>query len=170
MPEFLEITPDKFIHSPFHLIGSVWQLIAAEKNGQVNAMTASWGGLGVMWGKNVAYTVVRPQRYTKEFMDASDTFSISFFGDCYRDMLHYMGTTSGRDADKVVEAGLTVLHDGQTSYFEEATAVIICRKMYAQEMHENCFIEKEKADKWYPNKDFHMLYISEIEKILMKEE
>ena len=107
MSEFHEINPDKFIQSPFHLIGKVWQLIAAEKDGKVNAMTASWGGLGVMWGKNAAYIVIRPQRYTKEFVDTAETFSLSFFGDCYRDMLTYMGTVSGRNEDKIAETGLT---------------------------------------------------------------
>lgn len=128
MSEFHEINPDKFIQSPFHLIGKVWQLIAAEKDGKVNAMTASWGGLGVMWGKNAAYIVIRPQRYTKEFVDSAQTFSLSFFGDCYRDMLTYMGTTSGRGEDKIAETGLSVLYDGKTPYFAEATAVMLCKK------------------------------------------
>lgn len=168
MSEFHEISPDKFTQSPFHLIGKIWQLICAEKDGRVNAMTASWGGLGVMWGKNVAYIVIRPQRYTKEFVDTSDTFSLSFFGDCHRDMLTYMGTVSGRDENKIGEAGLTVLHDGKTPYFAEARAVMICKKMYAQNMLSECFIDTSMRDKWYPDKDFHTLYIAEVEKILMK--
>ncbi len=170
MSEFHEINPDKFIQSPFHLIGKVWQLIAAEKDGKVNAMTASWGGLGVMWGKNAAYIVIRPQRYTKEFVDTAETFSLSFFGDCYRDMLTYMGTVSGRNEDKIAETGLTVLHDGKTPYFAEATAVMICRKMYAQEMQSQCFIDTAAREKWYPEQDFHILYIAEVEKILLKAE
>lgn len=170
MSEFHEINPDKFIQSPFHLIGKVWQLIAAEKDGKVNAMTASWGGLGVMWGKNAAYIVIRPQRYTKEFVDTAETFSLSFFGDCYRDMLTYMGTVSGRNEDKIAETGLTVLHDGKTPYFAEATAVMICKKMYAQEMLPQCFIDTAAREKWYPEQDFHTLYIAEVEKILLKAE
>lgn len=168
MPEFHIIDPDKFVQSPFHLIGKVWQLICAEKDGKVNAMTASWGGLGVMWGENVAYIVIRPQRYTKKFVDAAETFSLSFFGDCYRDMLTYMGTTSGRNEDKIAETGLTVLHDGKTPYFAEAAAAVICRKMYAQEMSPQCFIDAAAREKWYPERDFHTLYIAEVEKILLK--
>lgn len=168
MELFQEVQPDKFIQSPFYLISKVWQLIAAEKDGKINAMTASWGSMGVMWGKNVASVVIRPGRYTKEFVDGSATFSLSFFGDCYRDMLTYMGTVSGRNADKVAEAELTVLHDGDTPYFEEATAVMICRKLYAQEMKPECFIDASVWKKWYPEKDFHTLYIAEIQKILLK--
>lgn len=168
MSEFHEINPDKFIQSPFHLIGKVWQLICAESDGKVNAMTASWGGLGVMWGKNVAYIVLRPQRYTKELVDKAETFSLSFFGDCFRDMLTYMGTTSGRNEDKIAQSGLTVLYDGKTPYFEEATAVMLCKKMYAQKMSPDCFIDLAAREKWYPEKDYHTIYIAEIEKILLK--
>ena len=170
MSEFHEINPDKFIQSPFHLIGKVWQLIAAEKDGKVNARTASWGGLGVMWGKNAAYIVIRPQRYTKEFVDSAQTFSLSFFGDCYRDMLTYMGTTSGRGEDKIAETELSVLYDGKTPYFAEATAVMLCKKMYAQNMLPECFIDTAARDKWYPERDYHTLYIAEVEKILLKAE
>lgn len=65
---------------PFEKIGSEWMLISAAKDGKANTMTASWGGIGVLWGKNVATVYIRPQRHTKEFVDAGDTFTISFFG------------------------------------------------------------------------------------------
>ena len=165
---FKEIKPEELQKNPFQMIGKEWLLVTAEKDGKANTMTASWGGVGVMWGRNVAFIVIRPQRYTKEVVDKAETFSLSFFGDCFRDMLTYMGTTSGRNEDKIAQSGLTVLYDGKTPYFEEATAVMLCKKMYAQKMSPDCFIDLAAREKWYPEKDYHTLYIAEIEKILLK--
>ena len=93
---------------PFEKIGSQWMLISAEKDGKVNTMTASWGGVGVLWGKNVVTVYIRPQRYTKEFVDANDTFTLSFFDGNYMKELGYLGKVSGRDEDKIAKSGLHV--------------------------------------------------------------
>lgn len=143
-------------------------LLTAEKEGKANTMTASWGGLGVMWGKNVSYTVIRPQRYTKEFIENSDTFSISFFEAAYKKQLSYLGAVSGKSEDKIQKSGLTLMHIDNTPTFEEASIVIVCRKLYAQDFKPEFFIEKANDEKWYPNKDYHKLYISEVVKILKK--
>lgn len=143
-------------------------LLTAEKEGKANTMTASWGGLGVMWGKNVSYTVIRPQRYTKEFIENSDTFSISFFESAYKKQLSYLGAVSGKLEDKIQKSGLTLMHIDNTPTFEEASIVIVCRKLYAQDFKPEFFIEKANDEKWYPNKDYHKLYISEVVKILKK--
>lgn len=170
MSNFKEIKPEELNKSAFQLIGGDWMLITAEKGDKTNTMTASWGGLGVMWNKNVAYMVLRPQRYTKEFVDNSDTYSLCFFDDIYKKQLAYLGSVSGRDEDKISKTGLTVVHCDGTPYFEEARIVIICKKLFAQELTPESFIEKNLIEKNYPNKDFHTLYISEIEKILIKEQ
>ena len=102
------IKPEELQKNVFSMIGKEWLLVTAEKEGQVNTMTASWGGLGVMWGKNVAFIVLRPQRYTKEFVDAGGTFSLSVLDGGYRKTLNYLGTVSGRNEDKVAKSGLTV--------------------------------------------------------------
>lgn len=168
MNPFIEITPESLEKSPFQLIGKEWMLVTAEKDNKVNTMTASWGGLGVMWGKNVAYVVIRPQRYTKEFIDASDTFSLSFFAPEFKKQLGYLGKVSGRDEDKITVSGLTVAHNSETPYFEEASLVLICKKLYKQPLNPECFIAKELDEKWYPNKDYHELYIVEVEKVMVK--
>ena len=79
MQGYFEINPEELEGSVFTRIGSNWMLVTAENAGRVNTMTASLGGFGVIWGKKAAYIFIRPQRYTKEFLDASDTFSLSFF-------------------------------------------------------------------------------------------
>lgn len=163
-----EIQPEQFDKNVFQMIGKDWMLVTAEKDGKVNTMTASWGGAGVMWGKNVAFVVIRPQRYTKEFIDASDTFSLSILDNSYRKTLNYLGTVSGRDEDKIQKSGLTVEHSGNTPYFKEANTVLLLKKLYHQEMSPDCFIDKSLIEKWYPNADYHTLYVAEIEKILIQ--
>lgn len=168
MSKFNEIKPEQLEQSPFKLIGKDWMLITAEKNGKVNTMTASWGGLGVMWDKNVAFIVIRPHRYTKEFVEHSDTFSLSFLDNSFKKQLGYLGTVSGRDEDKIGKSGLTVVRSDNIPYFDEANMVMLCKKLYAQEYKRECFIEKELNDKWYPNADQHMLYIAEVMKVLKR--
>ncbi|MCB8815503.1 flavin reductase [Desulfosporosinus shakirovi] len=169
MSNFFEINPQRFERSPFKLIGKDWMLITAEKDGKLNTMTASWGGFGVMWGKNVAYIVLRPQRYTKEFVDNSMTFSITFLDNSFRTTLSYLGTKSGRDEDKIKNSKLTVLHTDDIPYFEEASIAVLCKKLYAQEYKPEFFIDQELNEKWYPEVDHHTLYIAEVTKILIKE-
>lgn len=169
MSKFVEIKPEDLNQSPFKLIGSDWMLITAEKDNKVNTMTASWGGFGVMWGKNVAYIVLRPQRYTKGFVDSADTFSLTFFDNSFKKQLGYLGSVSGRNEDKLSKVELTVAHSDSTPYFEEANIAVICKKLYAQGFNPESFIAKECDEKWYPEKDYHTLYIAEIEKILIKE-
>ena len=144
-------------------------LITAEKDGKVNTMTASWGGFGVMWDKNVAFVVIRPQRYTKEFVDNSDTFSLTFLNNSFRTTLSYLGSKSGRDEDKIKNSSLTVLHTDDIPYFEEANVAMFCKKLYAQDYKPECFMTQELNEKWYPEVDYHTLYIAEITKILVKE-
>lgn len=165
-----EIRPEDLNESAFQLIGNDWMLITAKKEDKVNTMTASWGSFGIMWGKNVVSIVLRPQRFTKEFIDASSTFSLTFFDNSFRKDLNYLGTVSGRDEDKLSKANLTVSYLEDTPYFEEAKLTIICKKLYAQNLEPECFIEKELDKKWYPQKDYHTLYIAEVEKIFIKEE
>ena len=154
----------------FSLIGDRWMLITAGTAERCNTMTASWGGVGVMWGKPVVYVVVRPQRYTKTFLDSAERFSVSVFPEELRSMMNYMGTVSGRDEDKIAKSGLTQRQEDGAPVFEESRLALVCRKLFAQPMEEASFLDKAVTERWYPEKDFHTLYIAEIEKVLVKEE
>lgn len=168
MDNFIEIKPEDLKENPFKLIGKDWMLITAAQNGKVNTMTASWGGFGTMWGKNVTFIVIRPQRYTKEFVDGSSTFSLTFFNPEYKEKLAYIGKTSGREEDKIDNSNLTIVYEGETPYFHEANIAMICEKIYIQPYESQCFLDKELEKKWYPQKDYHSLYIAEVKKILIK--
>ncbi len=152
----------------FELIGKKWMLITAAKEGKSNTMTASWGGLGVMWGKKVAYVVIRPQRYTKEFIDASESFSLSFLSEEFRKQLSYLGSVSGRDEDKITKSGLTLEYQEQVPYFSEGELVLICKKLFVQEFKDESFLDKSILDTWYKAGDNHYLYIAEIIDVLKK--
>lgn len=168
MAQFTEIKPCELNDNTFHLIGNDWMLVTAEKDGKVNTMTASWGGLGVMWGKDVAFTVIRPQRYTKEFIDANTHYSLTFYDKQYRDKLSYLGSVSGRTEDKISKSELTLINDSSAPYFGEAKLVLICKKLLVQPLEETSFLDPALVDRWYPHKDFHVLYIAEIEKVLIQ--
>ena len=101
-------------------------------------------------------------------MDQEETFSLSVLGEEYRKTLNYFGTVSGRDEDKIASSGLHVVHEEGTPYFEEADTVMVCRKLYAQPFDPACFIDRSCDDKWYPQKDYHTMYIAEIEKVLVR--
>lgn len=163
-----EISPEQIDKNAFKLIGEDWMLITAQKGDKTNTMTASWGGLGVFCNKNVAFTFIRPQRYTKEFVDEADTFSIAVLPDEYREQLAYLGKVSGRDENKIEKAGLTTVFDGETPYFEEAQLVIICKKMCSTDLEKESFIQPDLCEKFFPKNDYHTLYISEITKVLSK--
>ena len=167
--KFTEISPsDARAENVFNMIGKQWMLITAKNNETVNTMTASWGTLGVLWGKPVAICYIRPQRYTFPIVESGNSLSLSFLGEEYRNALKLCGTLSGRDVDKFKASGLTVSQFNETPFISEAETVLICKKLYADYLRENAFISEEPLSH-YPTKDFHKFYICEIEKILVKE-
>ena len=161
-----EITCEALNENAFQMIGKDWLLLTAKKDGKVNTMTASWGGVGVMWGKQVAFLFIRPQRYTKEFVDAAAEMSISVLPEAYRNELNYFGTVSGRDEDKIAKSGLGIAEENGVPYFADARLAFICKKLYAQPLEADCFIDKSNIERWYPGNDFHTMYVVEIEKVL----
>lgn len=94
---------------------------------------------------------------------------MSFFDKSHRDALNLCGTVSGRDRDKIKEAGLTPMAVDKTAAFEEADVILVCRKQYHQYMNPEGFDVKENNAKWYADRDYHTMYIGSIEKILLKE-
>lgn len=171
------IQPESINDNLFKLLSKDWMLISActksydsegkITTGRVNTMTASWGGFGVLWNKNVATIYLRPSRYTKEIIDSTDTFSLSVLSEKYRTALNYCGSHSGRDGDKLFPAKLNAEIMNGTPWIKEARLVIFCRKLYAQEIDPNCFTEPLICDKNYKKNDFHTMYIGEITKVMI---
>ena len=164
---FREISPEQLKDNPFTLINKDWMLITAGNQEQHNTMTASWGGVGELWGKYVTTIYIRPQRYTLGFVEQEEYYSLCFFGPEYREALNLCGTKSGRDVNKDQETGLTVQWDQEAPYYQQARLVFLCRKLYKQDMTEEAFLDKSLLDKWYSN-DLHRMFIGEIVKVLEK--
>ena len=172
---FQEIPVAQLQMNPMTLISKEWMLVTAgnETRGY-NTMTASWGHLGAIWGRNHSYPTsviyVRPQRYTKEFVDREELYTLSFFSEEYKKALGYLGSHSGRDEDKVAKVGLTPVFEADCTYFAEAKLVLVCRKLYRGTLTEEGFYHKETVEENYPNRDFHDMYIGEIIKVLVRED
>ena len=161
------IDPTALSCNPFTLIGKDWALLSAGDISNFNMMTVSWGNMGVMWNKNIVTAFVRPQRYTKEFIDRSDKFTLSFYEEELRPALALCGSKSGRELDKAKAAGLTPVFENGTVYFQEAKLVLECRKIYTDKIRPEGFLTEEIAAS-YPEKDYHIVYMGEILRVLGK--
>lgn len=144
------------------LFDDKWCLITAGNEESYNTMTASWGALGELWNKDVCFIFIRPQRYTKEFVEREEYFTLSFFGEEYKKALTFCGRFSGRDYDKAKETGLTPVAIEDSMTFEESETVILCKKIAQQEISPEGFLDKEIDSKNYPTKDYHTMYVGEI--------
>ena len=166
MNGYVEISPYE-LDNALKLIGKDWMLITVQDGEGANAMTASWGCMGVLWNKPVAVCFIRPQRYTYGLAENEDRMSLAFFGEGYRDALSLCGSKSGRDCDKLSLAGLTVSDVDGVPVIDQASTVIIGKKLYADDLKEDNFVDKAMLDN-YKSKDFHRIYVLEIQKVLIK--
>ena len=165
---FHEIKPEDLNDSAIRMIGLDGMLVTAGVKSSFNTMTAAWGGLGFLWHKPVAFIFIRPQRYTYRFTELNEFFSLCFFTDEYSNVLDLCGSCSGRDTDKIKETGLKVLeYKDKAIYYEQARLALICRKLYYHDVEPGKFIDAT-IDKVYPLKDYHRMYIGEIEKVFSK--
>ena len=165
--QFKEISLEDLQFNPFQAIGKDWMLISAGDENKANTMTASWGGMGVLWGESVVTAYIRPQRYTKEFVDQQNEFSLSFF-DGYKDELTHLGRVSGRDENKINTVHFHTTYLDGVPTFEEAKLVFIVEKLYEDTIKPEKFLTPD-IDKWYEAKDYHTMYIAKIKKVYIKE-
>jgi flavin reductase (DIM6/NTAB) family NADH-FMN oxidoreductase RutF len=167
-----EISYTELLLNPVTKFADEWVgLVTGKKGDKVNAMTLSWGAIGSIWGHKTGMPVVtiyvRPQRFSKALLDKNDYFTLCFFDGGHKKELGYLGTHSGKDEDKIRAVGFTSTSEEEYSYINEAKMILICRKLYRQTMKEECFLDKSVVEDCYPKKDFHDLYIAQIEKVLI---
>jgi flavin reductase (DIM6/NTAB) family NADH-FMN oxidoreductase RutF len=141
-----------------------WLLTSGDfAQGSYNTMTVGWGSLGVMWSRPFVQVVIRPVRYTYEFMERYDTFTVCAFPRKYAKTLNLLGTKSGRDGDKIAESGLhpvASLKVAAPSY-AEAELALECRKIYWDDLERAHFLDAGIEEK-YLRKDYHRIYYGEI--------
>ena len=163
LTSFKQIPPQN-IENVFKLIGQDWMLVCAGDN----AMTASWGCMGVLWNKPVCTVFIRPQRHTYTMTESNDRLALAFFDESYRTALRHFGTTSGRDEDKFAATGLTrAHHENGTLYPAEARMVIFCRKLYSDMLRKDAFCDPSPLAH-YTAGDFHRMYVCVVEEIWVK--
>ena len=162
---FKEISAKEIDGNLIKAIADEWMLIAAGNESGYNMMTASWGFVGEMWGSDCAVAMIRPQRYTWEFVDKNDYFTLSFYGD-RKDIHKVCGSKSGRDVNKTELTGLSPVFSDETVYFDEARLVLVCKKQYVGQLNADSFTDKEPL-RWY-NDDLHYMVVGKIEKVLIK--
>ncbi|MDR0407891.1 MAG: flavin reductase [Campylobacteraceae bacterium] len=162
------ITSD-FEGSVITKISKEWIAISAGTKDNYNTMTASWGTIGYLWERNVAIVYVRPTRHTYDFMEKSNCFTLTFFDKSLKNRVHKIfGSKSGRNTDKAKEANITPIYfDEDIISFEEAKEIIVCKKLYFSDFNPQNFLNKT-IDNLYPAKDYHRIYIGEIEKFYKK--
>lgn len=158
-----EIRPENLELKPVNLWKNDWLLLTAGTMEQCNMMTVAWGSIGCMWNRPFVQIAVRPQRYTLEFIEESQCFTLCGFPPRYRKDLQHLGTVSGRDRDKLSETALTLKPSVRvlSPSFNEASLVLECRKMYRQPIDPAGFITEDGPGA-YPEKDYHVMFYGEI--------
>lgn len=146
-----------------------WCLVSAGNIYKYNSMTISWGGMGSIWNKYVVTIYIRPQRYTRKFIDENDHFTLSFFDKKYKNDLLYLGRNSGEFVDKMSNVSLNPIIYDDKVYFKESKMVLICRKLYCSLLNENGFVDQSIKKDMYKNSDYSYVYIGEIEKVLVEQ-
>lgn len=170
---FKEIQVKDLSFNPFTSLQEDWALLSAKNSeNKVNSMTVSWGGVGAIFNENVITVYVRPQRYTRSFIDETGNISLSFFNGEYKKELAYLGAKSGKDEDKLSLQNFKPIFFGDFPAVDKAKLVICAKVIYKGEIFPQNFIKNNEVDydkKWYENKDYHYVYLAKIEKIYVSD-
>jgi flavin reductase (DIM6/NTAB) family NADH-FMN oxidoreductase RutF len=153
---------DNAITKAFQNIGNEWALLTAGDAAHFNTMTIGWGSVGFIWQRPVVTVLVRPPRYTHEFMDEFERFSVSFYDQKYRKALTLLGSKSGRDTDKIALSGLTPVFVDGVPTFKQAYLTVIARKIYRGQLESAGFLVPAIDAELYPEKDYHTVYFAEL--------
>lgn len=164
-----KIKPEELSVNPFTLFDRDWALLSAGNEQRHNSMIVSWGGVGTLWGKSVVTAYVRPQRYTMEFMEKEDLFTLSFYTEEQHGLIAPFGSKSGRDCDKYALTGVSPVFAEGTVFTDRAHLVLICRKMSAQNMDPTCFLDGDIDSRWYPRQDYHRVFVGEVLSCLVQD-
>ena len=151
----------------FSQFNDTWALLTAGTTDRHNTMTISWGGMGTLWFKPVVTVYVKPCRYTYQFMNDNDYFTVSFYPEEYKKALTLMGSKSGRNLDKDAASGLTVRDLGEAVTYEEAEVTMLCRKIYFQDMVP-ANMPQDVVQQHYTVEEPHRMFIGEVVEIIGK--
>ncbi len=166
---FKSIKSNELNKNIFTMIAKEWGLITVQCEEKVNGMTVSWVQLGHLWNKDVVTVYVRPQRYTQDYIQKEEVFSLAFFDESYRKDLAYLGSASGKDEDKLKKVQMTTETWKGAPIIQQAKLIFVCKKLYQDKITKEAFLDKELMNQCYPEEDFHYRYVAEIIDILIEE-
>ena len=168
MHVFQPVDPSDIDDGPFTFKGTK-MLITVAKGDKVNTTAASWGGVGYLWDRRIVFIFLPGKRYTKEFLDETKEFSISFLNQTeYRGALKYLEAVSGRTEDKIAGARLTVNYDDGIPFIDEADNVITAKVLFKKEFGEDGFVDRSLLEEFYKTGDYHYVYVGVIKKIMIR--
>ena len=155
--ELNEVTP-----KVLEVFGTQNALLTAGDRRACNTMTIGWCGLGRLWNLPACTVFVRPERYTYEFTEKHDYFTVSILPVELKKLMGYCGSKSGRDTDKIRDCGLTLAYGaGDAPYFEEAELVLVCKKLYVQDLDPQGVLD-ERVSKFYQGEGWHRVYVGQV--------
>lgn len=152
---------ESFNFKPFYTLDKEWALLSVGNKEKFNMMTVSWGGFGTIWGKPVVSVYVRKSRYTYEFIEENDYFTLSFYDEKYKKDLGILGSKSGRGINK---KDLVSLHEeevGNSISFKEANLTLVCKKIYYDDLKQEN-MKPEIQEQFYKKDEIHRMYIGEV--------
>ena len=152
---------ESFNFKPFYTLDKEWALLSVGNKEKFNMMTVSWGGFGTIWGRPVVSVYVRKSRYTYEFMEENDYFTLSFYEEKYKKDLGILGSKSGRNINK---KSLVSLHEeevGNSISFKEANLTLVCKKIYYDDLKKEN-MKPEMQEQFYKKDEIHRMYIGEV--------
>ena len=158
------VDPKSLTPEIFQVFGTQNALLTAGDKTQLNTMTIGWCQMGDLWNRNTCTVYVRPERYTYQFMENHNYFTVSVLPENCGDIMRLCGSKSGRDTDKIKECGLTLCYGtGDAPFFQEAEWVLVCRKLYVQDLSPEC-VKDADIFKFYTSAmgGWHRMYVGEV--------
>ena len=154
----------------FQLFASRTPLLTAGDRSRRNTMTIGWAQLGTLWNMPVCTVYVRPERHTCGFMESFDYFTVSVLPVSEKKTLAFCGTKSGRDVDKITECGLTLCYGaGDAPFFDQAELVLVCKKLYTQDLNPACVLDDKAILPYYGQKGgWHRAYTGTVVEVYQK--
>ena len=153
------------MYDPFKRFDKDWALVTAGTKEDFNTMTVSWGSLGTLWSRPIVTVYVKKCRYTYEYMNDSDYFTVSFYDEKYRKDLTVLGTKSKRDCDKLALTDLHPEYLDKAITFKEAELTYVCKKIYMQDFDTDAMPE-DIREHYYSKEPVHRMYIGEVVDII----
>lgn len=158
------VDPKMLTPEIFQVFGANNALLTAGDRSGCNTMTIGWCQLGRVWNLPTCTVYVRPERYTYQFMESHDYFTVSVLPVSEKRTMAFCGAKSGRDVDKIKECGLTVCYGaGDAPFFDEAEWVLVCKKAYVQDLDPACVLDREHIPPYYGEKGgWHRVYTGQV--------